>query len=518
MATLLKNLKESTQNLWLRWLDLELTSKAMWITSLMGVILIGFFIFLFFSKYENYVPLFTSERLQKMDVADVVSYLQGADIPYQLKGDNLVLVPPEKRYQIRMELGAYGLPKGHSGKGYELFDSNTWIKGEKELQVLELRALKGQLEQDISQFDNVRSANVIIDMPAPRPFGSVQQKPKASVILKLKPGTRLSAAEIRSITNHVSSAVRGLSPNMVAISDTTGKLYQSIDPEGDFDTLRNAELSAEEHIKAKVDGMLATIIGFNNFYTTVQVVMNREKISQERKIYSGTVEGVNLGNPVVTSITESTLQEGQAHLTPRDWIIGKRAEPKSETIQDDNRIELSKQQAVPINHIKITSTPGKIDSISIGVLIDQAVLNLPAFKNQNPALRGTVPTTLKMDLENQISTILKGYGVKINQSVDFVPFERPDPNAVTVYPEVVKKTNYSIVYWYLFLTSLLLALLGSGLYWLLHRPQTDESEAVSLPTVEKMMDALKEEALFNPDRVRKSIKKWLKDEMKTGAP
>src|ERR1700722_4001480 len=42
-------------------------------------------------------------------------------------------------------------------KGFELFDSGTWIKGEKELQMLEMRALKGQLEIEIEKFENIKN-------------------------------------------------------------------------------------------------------------------------------------------------------------------------------------------------------------------------------------------------------------------------------------------------------------------------------------------------------------------------
>lgn len=158
------------------------------------------------------------------------------------------------------------------GKGFELFDTNTWIKGEKELQVLEMRALKGQLEKDLATFDQVKSANVILDMASARGFGNAKYKTKASVILALA-GT-LTTSQQRAITYHLAGAVRGLEPNMIAISDTTGKLYKAIDPEGKEEGfLDNSALAFEEHIEGKMRALLTPLVGEENFLTSVQATV-----------------------------------------------------------------------------------------------------------------------------------------------------------------------------------------------------------------------------------------------------
>lgn len=379
-------------------------------------------VFLIFSiTTTTYVPLFPASRMQNIDMAEVKTYLDSAGIPYTIGSDSVILVPKSRENQTRMELAAYGLPKLQTNKGYELFDSTTWIKGEKELQILEMRALKGQLEQDISQFENIRSANVILDIAPPRPFGGTSYKTKASVIVNLKPGARLSAQEIRSITYHVAGAVRGLTPNMVAISDTSGKLYQSFEPDNSSDTIRNSEIAFEDHLKAKIDGMLATVVGYDNFYTTVQVSMNRNKINEERKIYSGTVEGVNLGNPVIVNFSENNLKQNQDNQFSSQ-SAEKNNSPQKET--EESRLQQTKQLAVPIDHVQITSSPGKVDSISIGTLIDAGALK--KIYAGNNALNSD-PQSLenfRQEIQNQLLNILKGYEAKTHLAVNFVNFDR----------------------------------------------------------------------------------------------
>lgn len=137
-------------------------------------------------------------------------------------------------------------------KGFELFDNNTWFKGEKELQVLELRALKGQIEKDLLNFEKIKKANVLLDIQPPRSL----QKTKASVILTLKEGLCLSQSEIAAIALHVSCGVKGLDPERVVLSDTGGRLYQGSE---------NSALIELEETRANVGALLKASIGQDHF-------------------------------------------------------------------------------------------------------------------------------------------------------------------------------------------------------------------------------------------------------------
>ena len=246
----------------------------------------GLSFFVIGSPSARYVALYSTGQLQEVDRGEVRSYLERGGIPFKEKKGKGFLVPEEFIHKIRTILVEAGIPKQDKTKGFELFDSNTWIKGEKELQVLEMRALKGQLEKDIAEYDNIKNASVILDLAPPRLFGGSQYKTKASVILTLMPGTHLSTSELRAIGYHLSGAVRGLDPNMIAISDTTGKLYLEMNPDGDGELKVNSALVIEENLLAKVDNMLIKIVGRDHFHNTVNVIVDRE---------SDEVEAISIG-------------------------------------------------------------------------------------------------------------------------------------------------------------------------------------------------------------------------------
>ena len=191
-------------------------------------------------------------RLASSDEKEVKRFLDSSGVLYKEKRGAL-LVAGNQAESLRDEIAFL-----KEDKGFELFDSNTWIKGEKELQVLEMRALKGQLERDLAGFENIKSARVILDLAPSRKFGGQQYKTKASVILTLMPGARLSDSQMSAITFHLAGAVRGLEASMVAISDTTGRLYQAIDGE-------ERAIIQEERLRDQVVTLLTKMLGREHF-------------------------------------------------------------------------------------------------------------------------------------------------------------------------------------------------------------------------------------------------------------
>lgn len=500
------------------WKKMKTSQKASII--ILSSLLFSFGAFLIFRGSETkYTPLFSSDRLfSNSDITEIKSHLDHLKIPYIVHGDNTILVPTNQVYRARLDLASSGFPKLPSeNKGFELFDSGTWIKGEKELQVLELRALKGQLEKDISQFDNIRSASVILDIAPPRPFGGTLYKTKASIILNLTPGARLSASELRAITFHIAGAVRGLTPNMVAISDTTGRLYQPIDPEGNTDLIRNSEMALEEHLKAKVDGMLSTVVGFDNFYSAVQVVMNREKTTEERKVYSGSAEGNHLGNSISNKITEI-----QNHLEgAQGEVKGKKNESSSGPLNPIlNQFQENKQQSMPLDSMKISSGPGKIENISIAILIDQeTVLRKFGFPKGEVEQRDL--EKFRLEIKNQIDTVLKGYQVPINSAVNFARFDpsrftlQPTPKEANSHIPAFNWNNTAILTLLATLFLLLVLLVGYQLLFARShkgRKSYENDDPVSVFTWkerEKMISILKSKLKDNPDAIASSFQDWL---------
>jgi flagellar M-ring protein FliF len=258
------------------WSQMQSLQKGGVIVMLFTVAM-GLSFLLFGSSAVHYTPLFLTQKLTLSEQKEIKTYFEQLSIPYREDREKGLAVHSKYVDQACAILLTVGLPKQEEHKGFELFDTNTWIKGEKELQVLEMRALKGQLERDLTAYESIKNATVILDIPPQRGLNGPNYKTKASVILTLMPKSHLSESQLRAITNHLAGAVRGLEPEMIAISDTSGKLYKAFDEGGKQEAAFAVSHCLEERLHEKIALLLASLVGEDNFYATVQIVMERDK-------------------------------------------------------------------------------------------------------------------------------------------------------------------------------------------------------------------------------------------------
>jgi flagellar M-ring protein FliF len=84
-----------------------------------------------------------------------------------------------------------------------------------------------QLASAIEQFQNVAKAQVLLAIPKDNVFArNERSKPSATVVLSLK-GNALGQGEVDSIVDMVASAVHGLEPTRVTVTDQNGRLLNS---------------------------------------------------------------------------------------------------------------------------------------------------------------------------------------------------------------------------------------------------------------------------------------------------
>lgn len=214
---------------------------------------------------SSYVSLFSEGTSTPLEVMNTKNYLEASSIPYHEKEEGSIYISKEKLPQVRSELQKLGYQKKESSKGLDLFDTSTWIKGEKELHILEVRALIGQLEKDLTTFENIQNARVILDLGSGRNQGT--SSAKASVILNLHPKSYLSSSQMAAITYHLAGAIRGLEPEMVAISDTKGHLYKGFHEEVSLAAHCKDEL-LDHDLKQSVDVFLEKLLGTSQVIAT----------------------------------------------------------------------------------------------------------------------------------------------------------------------------------------------------------------------------------------------------------
>lgn len=230
---------------------------------------------------DEYVPL--SSALELSQVESVAATLEGAGIPYRLGGGGTTLLVPEKHLaKARVRLASEGLPaKGRPG--FELFDARDWGATSFGEQVKYQRALKGELESTISDFNGVREASVHFTTPKQSPFRKERRDAEASVLLKLEAGRTLSKETVQAIVYLVSSSIEWLSPDNVTVLDDSGRVLSS-PTDNSLSALGNRQLElqreVERHLEEKVSALLSSIVGAPNVRVASSVQLNFDQIER----------------------------------------------------------------------------------------------------------------------------------------------------------------------------------------------------------------------------------------------
>jgi len=168
-----------------------------------------------FRHEGDFRPLYTA--MAPEDAAQVVQKLKESGVEYRLsENGGTVMVASARLADSRLTLASAGLPK--SGRiGFELFDKTNFGATELVEHINYQRALEGELERSIMGMAEVAQARVHLTFPKESVFLDQQQPAKASVMVKLYPGAKLSAQNVVAVTHLIASAVEGLGPDGVAV-------------------------------------------------------------------------------------------------------------------------------------------------------------------------------------------------------------------------------------------------------------------------------------------------------------
>jgi flagellar M-ring protein FliF len=230
--------------------------------------------------------------LTKEDAAAVVDVLKELNTPYQLTGDGTTIMVPEAVvYEVRLTMAKEGIPKG-GGVGYEIFDKSEFGTTEFVLKINKKRAIQGELSRTIQAFDEVKNARVMIVLPKDSVFVEEVKKPSASILLELS--SDLDKEKVTAIAHLVASSVQDLTPKLVTIVDTAGRILfegQSeeeqarIDAENLADTQYQYKVRFEENLTRRIQTMLERIVGKDKAIVRVTSEMDFSKNDMNEEIY-----------------------------------------------------------------------------------------------------------------------------------------------------------------------------------------------------------------------------------------
>ena len=375
-------------------------------------------------KHEgDFRPLYTS--MAPEDAAGVVQKLKETGVEYRLSDNGgTVMVPTEKLAESRLALAAAGLPK--TGRiGFELFDKSNFGATEFVEHINYKRALEGELERSVMSLAEVEQARVHLTLPKESVFLDQQQPAKASVMVKLRPGARISAQNVLAVTNLVASAVEGLNPDAVSVVDMDGTLLSrpKTTAAGDGSEITSESLEVRQQIEknlvAKISETLEPLLGAQGFRAGASVDIDLASSEQQEETLDPE-HSVMLSSQKTEDVTQRADTSGipgtASNLPQQAASSGKGANGTSRRTEN-----VTYQTSRLIRHTKIPQ--GVVRRMSLAVLVNQSVRWEGEGAAQRRVLSPPSPETLKTikDLIAGVAGLNEQRGDQL--IVETLPFE-----------------------------------------------------------------------------------------------
>jgi flagellar M-ring protein FliF len=358
----------------LKQLIARLTLRQRLTIGLAVAMVIGGLLFLsHWNKERDFKPLFTS--LAAEDAGQVVTRIHEAGVDYRITDNGgTIQVPSGKVAELRLQLASAGLPK--TGRiGFELFDKTNFGATDFTEQINYHRALEGELERSITSLSEVEQARVHITFPKESIYTENKQPAKASVLVKLKLGAKLSYQNVVAICNLTANAVEGLTPEAISVLDMNGNLLSRPKKAGLVDGPEPSEAvleykqKVERDLLVKLNSSLEPMLGADKYRAGLTVDFDFTSGEQSEETFDPTKSVMTTSQKTEDGSTGSAASgvPGTPSNLPRPA-----ARPMTGSSGTSRRTEnISYQSSRVVRHTKLPQ--GNIKRISVSIVLDQTV-------------------------------------------------------------------------------------------------------------------------------------------------
>lgn len=362
----------------------------------------------------KYQVLFTN--LAQSDAAAISSSLEKDKIKFKISPDGeSIQVSGVSVPKLRLDLASKGLPKG-SGVGFEIFDKTNINISDFNQKINYNRALEGELARTISSLESIKSAKVHLAISKKSIFKDQESETKASVVLNPQFGAKLSQEQVKGIQHLVASAVEGLNPEFVQITDQEG---QSLVKFADKESLNQSQANDndkklkahEKKLEEDLLEMLSPILGEGNILVNVTAEMDFDESEMNIELFSPPIdkEGTR-AEPVIRS--ERISQERYKNDKPRNFGTAGSQNNMPSFIKtgqsapvekDYNKEDSTKNYEISKSVERIRKASGLVKKLSVAVVVNKELS--PAERS---TLRQTVQVAAGLDLERGDQVIVTG--------------------------------------------------------------------------------------------------------------
>jgi len=366
-------------------------------------------------EYRPLGKMSTQEMIQVLDVLDKNK------IKYEIDVD-VVKVPEDKYQDVKLMLSREGVDGAANSGDYLSQDSGFGVSQRMEQARLK-HSQELNLARAIEELRSVTRAKVILAIPKENVFARNRSKPSATVVINARRGS-LGQEEVDSIVDIVASAVQGLEPTRVTVTDSNGRLLNS----GSQDAVsararREQELvqQKESEYRNKVESILMPILGPENFTSQVDVSMDFTSVEQTAKRFNPDLPALRSEMTVVNNSNGATtggIPGALSNQPPMEANIPQEALNNQEGAESNSSSGSSHKEATRNFELDTTISHtrqqiGVVRRVSVSVAVD--------FKSGSAGEDGQVNRVPRTEQElSNIRRLLEGAVGFSNQRGDMI--------------------------------------------------------------------------------------------------
>ena len=378
-------------------------------------------------------------NLDLKEGAEICDKISEQDVPYEIRGGGKsIYVPAEKVHALRASLARDGLLPRDGEPGYEVFDDQG-VGVSPFLQKMNYnRAIQGELARTIQVYEGVEFARIHIVRPEQTMFSNDGQNASASVMLRLKPGFRLSSTTVAAISNLVAGAIEGLNPEQVTISDSNGNMltgqYAGDSVITSANNYSDYEKAVEGEMSRRLTDALETVLGPGRVAVMAKARIDMTKETVVQTTYE---KGIAM---------EETIEESK---TVKNSVVDEEGNEKTPGSQETTGTTTSMYK-IPETTVTKSTVPGKVMGWSVSVMVDlQKDTPVAAAGTEGEGEGETTETAqaagteLIMQVEDVRAIIQTAIGPDLLKDEDLtvkqVPFNRPQTAMMVEEPSSLEK-------------------------------------------------------------------------------
>ncbi|WP_448249349.1 flagellar basal-body MS-ring/collar protein FliF [Thalassotalea agariperforans] len=232
--------------------------------------------------YRFLTKLPTEQLIKTMDFLDAnnVDYLQE---------NNTISVQVDHYSEVKLLMAREGLTnEPTAGSDILMQDMGFGVSQRLEGERLK-HGREQQLARTIEDLQSVSKARVLLAIPRDNVFARKAKSPSATIVLTLQRNRLLSEEEVDSVVDIVASAVQGLTPNRVTVTDQNGRLLNSGSQNSVSSRSRKEleiEQKREKQYMDKIDTILIPVVGLGNYTAQVDVSMDFTNTEETQRRYN----------------------------------------------------------------------------------------------------------------------------------------------------------------------------------------------------------------------------------------